>query len=97
MCDVEGFVYLPLLKETDYVPKHKYSYGEEIRGQSERIAARWGLQGQFCTKVESQSWDEERHQWIVKMRRTLGEDLRAENLTVYADCVVGAGGVLSIP
>ncbi|KAK7734887.1 hypothetical protein SLS63_004308 [Diaporthe eres] len=97
MCDVEGFVYLPLLEETGYIPKHKYSYGEEIRGQSERIAARWGLQGQFCTKVDSQTWDEERHQWVVKMRRTLGEDLGAEELTVYADFVVGAGGVLSIP
>ncbi|KAL2285486.1 hypothetical protein FJTKL_08149 [Diaporthe vaccinii] len=97
MCDVKGFVYLPLLEETGYVPKHKYSYGEEIRGQSERIATRWGLQGQFCTKVDRQTWDGERHQWVVTMRRTLGEDLGAANLTVYADFVVGAGGVLSIP
>ncbi|KAH8745897.1 cyclohexanone 1,2-monooxygenase [Diaporthe sp. PMI_573] len=97
MCDVEGFVYLPLLEETGYVPKHKYSYGQEIRGQSERIAAKWGLQGQFCTKVDSQTWDEDKHQWVVRMTRTLGEDLRTERLTVYADFVVGAGGILSIP
>lgn len=97
MCDVEGFVYLPLLEETGYIPKHKYSYGEEIRGQSERIAAKWGLQGQFCTKVDSQTWDDKKHQWVVKMSRTLGEDLGVERLTVYADFVIGAGGVLSIP
>ncbi|KAK2611189.1 hypothetical protein N8I77_004556 [Diaporthe amygdali] len=97
MCDVEGFVYLPLLEETGYIPKHKYSYGEEIRGQSERIAAKWGLQGQFCTKIDCQTWDEHRHQWIVKMTRILGEDVQHEDLMVYADFVVGAGGVLSIP
>ncbi|KAJ0121625.1 cyclohexanone 1-2-monooxygenase [Diaporthe amygdali] len=97
MCDVEGFVYLPLLEETGYIPKHKYSYGEEIRGQSERIAAKWGLQGQFCTKIDCQTWDEHRHQWVVKMTRTLGKGVKHEDLTVYADFVVGAGGVLSIP
>lgn len=101
MCDVEGFVYLPLLEETGYVPKHKYSYGDEIRGQSERIAARWGLQGQFCTKVDKQVWDEDRGQWMVEMSRTVlskeGGGPQTENLTVYADFVVAAGGVLSIP
>lgn len=100
MCDVEGFVYLPLLEETGYVPKHKYSYGDEIRGQSERIADKWGLQGQFCTKVDKQVWDEHRRQWVVEMSRTLprGDEVsQAEKLTVYADFVVAAGGVLSIP
>ncbi|POS68648.1 hypothetical protein DHEL01_v212958 [Diaporthe helianthi] len=99
MCDVEGFVYLPLLEETGYVPKHKYSYGDEIRGQSERIAAKWGLQGQFCTKVDKQVWDEQRHQWVVDLRRTFTKDgaSEPEKLTVYADFVVAAGGVLSVP
>ncbi|KAM0493203.1 hypothetical protein ACHAP8_009382 [Fusarium lateritium] len=31
MCDVEGYCYLPLLEETGYMPKHKYSVGAEIR------------------------------------------------------------------
>ncbi|KAL6711489.1 hypothetical protein ACN47E_004423 [Coniothyrium glycines] len=97
MCDVEGFVYLPLLEETGYVPKHKYSYGAEIRGQSERIAKKWGLQGQFCTKVESQTWDEGRKQWIVKMTRTLGNVSQPEVFTVDADFVVLTGGILAIP
>jgi cation diffusion facilitator CzcD-associated flavoprotein CzcO len=38
MCDVEGYIYLPLLEKTGYMPKHRYSYGAEIRQQSERIA-----------------------------------------------------------
>ena len=35
MCYVEGYIYLPLLEETGYIPKRKYSYGAEIRGQNE--------------------------------------------------------------
>ncbi|KZL85936.1 phenylacetone monooxygenase protein [Colletotrichum incanum] len=51
MCDVEGYIYMPLLEETGYVPKNKYSYGAEIRGQCERIAAHYQLRGQFCTRL----------------------------------------------
>lgn len=31
MCDVSSDVYMPLLEETEYIPKHKYSYGQELR------------------------------------------------------------------
>jgi hypothetical protein len=58
MCDVEGYCYLPLLEETGYVPKHKYSYGAEIRHNTEVIAAHYGFQGMFCTKVDNQVWDD---------------------------------------
>ncbi|KAL4938890.1 hypothetical protein BDV06DRAFT_225573 [Aspergillus oleicola] len=30
-CDLESYVYLPLLEETGYVPSHKYSPGAEIK------------------------------------------------------------------
>ena len=30
MCDVESYVYLPLLEEMGYLPKHKYSFAPEI-------------------------------------------------------------------
>lgn len=31
MCDVAADVYMPMLEETGYMPKHKYSYGQELR------------------------------------------------------------------
>lgn len=43
MCDVEGYCYLPLLEETGYVSKHKYSFGAEIRGQNERAVKYFGI------------------------------------------------------
>ena len=39
-CDIESYIYLPLLEETGYIPKEKYSYAPEIlralRGASAR-------------------------------------------------------------
>ncbi|KAE8387318.1 hypothetical protein BDV23DRAFT_195900 [Aspergillus alliaceus] len=54
MCDVEGYIYLPVLEETGYVPKHRYSYGAEIRCKSV-----------FSTRVKRLEWSEEAAQWII--------------------------------
>jgi cation diffusion facilitator CzcD-associated flavoprotein CzcO len=51
--------------------------------------------GQFCTKIESQIWDDERKVRVVLMTRTLGEN--TETITVFADFVFIAGGILNIP
>ena len=29
-CDIESYCYVPLLEETGYMPKHRYSFGPEI-------------------------------------------------------------------
>ena len=31
MCDVESYIYLPMLEELGYVPTERYASGEEIR------------------------------------------------------------------
>ncbi|XP_014555288.1 hypothetical protein COCVIDRAFT_38927 [Bipolaris victoriae FI3] len=97
MCDVEGYIYLPLLEETGYVPKHKYSYGAEIRGQNERAAKHFGIQGQFCTRIDSQIWDDDKKVWVVQLTRTMDANAKTERLTVFADFVIVGGGVLNIP
>ncbi|KAF7553245.1 hypothetical protein G7Z17_g3753 [Cylindrodendrum hubeiense] len=97
MCDIEGYIYLPLLEETGYIPRHKYSYGPEIRGQSERIAAKWNIRGLFCTKVDSQVWNDDKGRWSLEMTRSLGPGQDAVHMSVKAQFVFPAGGVLSIP
>ena len=37
MCDVESYIYLPLLEELGYVPKEKYSHAPEILEHSQAI------------------------------------------------------------
>ncbi|WYZ45035.1 hypothetical protein EsH8_VIII_000351 [Colletotrichum jinshuiense] len=97
MCDVEGYIYMPLLEETGYVPKLKYSHGSEIRGQSERIAAKWNLRALFSTKVDSQEWDEASGEWVVKMTHNQGPKRGEKGLTVRAQFVFTAGGLFYTP
>jgi hypothetical protein len=48
MCDVESYVYLPLLEELGYVPKHKYSFAPEILEHSRNIARHFDLYRDAC-------------------------------------------------
>ena len=34
MCDVESYIYLPMLEELDYIPTQRYAFGEEILAPS---------------------------------------------------------------
>src|SRR5687768_14511235 len=40
-CDVESYIYLPLLEETGYVPKEKYTRAPEILEHCHRIARQY--------------------------------------------------------
>ena len=50
MCDGESYIYLPLLEETGYMPKHKYSYGPELRDYCNIIAKKWQLRTRLFSK-----------------------------------------------
>src|SRR5579864_9454357 len=43
MCDVESYMYIPMLEEFDYIPTKRYAFGEEIRQHLDRIADRYDL------------------------------------------------------
>src|SRR5712692_6427467 len=42
-CDIESYIYLPLLEETGYIPKEKYSYAPEISEHAKRIGRHFDL------------------------------------------------------
>ncbi|KAJ5657553.1 uncharacterized protein N7484_001202 [Penicillium longicatenatum] len=52
-CDIESYIYLPLLEETGYMPSGKYVGGIEIQEHAVRIAKKWNLarQTSFGTSV----------------------------------------------
>ncbi len=76
-CDIESYVYLPLLEETGYMPKEKYSFAPEIFEHSKRIGKHFGLyeRALFQTQVKEARWDEADGRWTVKTDR--GDVLRA--------------------
>jgi cyclohexanone monooxygenase len=66
-CDVDSYCYLPLLEETGYMPKEKYSFAPEIFEHARRIATTFNLYDFACfrTRVTELRWDEDLARWIV--------------------------------
>ncbi len=70
-CDVESYIYLPLLEETGYIPVEKYSRGPEILAHARRIAETFDLyrDAVFQTEVTGMEWDDAAAQWILRTNR----------------------------
>ncbi|MGM7678606.1 flavin-containing monooxygenase [Microbacterium sp. A94] len=82
MCDIEAHIYLPMLEELEYAPKHRYSYGPEMLHLSQRIGREHGLyeKALFQTSVTDASWDEDNARWIVRTDR--GDEVTADILII---------------
>jgi len=76
-CDIESYIYLPLLEEIGYVPKEKYSRAPEILAHSRAIGEHFDLYrgALFQTEVTRMDWDEAAARWIVATNR--GDALKA--------------------
>ncbi len=70
-CDIESYIYLPLLEETGYMPKEKYSFAPEILDHSRRIAQKFDLYrgALFQTQIKEMRWDEKESRWLVSTNR----------------------------
>ncbi|WP_406690472.1 NAD(P)/FAD-dependent oxidoreductase [Saccharopolyspora sp. ID03-671] len=79
-CDIESYVYLPLLEEVGYVPRWKYSPGEEIRQHARAIGRTFDLYRDACfqTGVTELRWDD--GEWVVRTDR--GDAMRATYVVV---------------
>jgi cation diffusion facilitator CzcD-associated flavoprotein CzcO len=76
-CDVESYIYLPLLEELGYVPKEKYTHAPEILEHSRRIGEHFDLYRNACfqTEVTDMRWDDAEARWIISTNR--GDRMRA--------------------
>ena len=76
-CDIESYVYLPLLEETGFLPTERYASGAEILGYSQVLARRFDLyrDALFQTEVTGLDWDEANRRWLVSTNR--GDVLRS--------------------
>ena len=75
-CDIESYVYLPLLEETGFMPTKKYTEAAEILEYSRIIGRKYRLYdgALFQTQVTRMDWDEAASRWIVSTDR--GDTLR---------------------
>jgi cyclohexanone monooxygenase len=89
-CDVESYIYLPMLEELGYLPSQRYPKAVEIYAHCQKLAQRFDLYpaALFQTQVRRVEWDESRRRWRVGTDR---ED------AIYARFVVSCTGLLSTP
>ncbi|MBM3672148.1 MAG: NAD(P)/FAD-dependent oxidoreductase [Actinobacteria bacterium] len=92
-CDVESYIYMPMLEEMDYIPSSRYATGHEIRRHLDAIAHKYDLvdDALFHTGVESSEWDEGLARWVLRTDR--GDEIRARYL-VHA---VGILNLMKLP
>ncbi|MDB5481428.1 MAG: putative monooxygenase [Caulobacteraceae bacterium] len=90
MCDVESYIYMPLLEELGYIPTQKYANAEEIRAHALRIGRHFNLypNALFQTQVTRIEWNPDRSRWVVSTNR--GDSL-------HARFVILGGGPLNHP
>ena len=76
-CDIESYIYLPLLEETGYLPKEKYSFAPEILAHARTIGEQYNLYENACfqTEVTAMRWDGDALRWILETNR--GDAMKA--------------------
>jgi cyclohexanone monooxygenase len=81
-CDIESYVYLPLLEETGYVPPKKYIDGADILEYSKLIARKYDLYRDvlFQTEVQEVHWDADASRWVIQTNR--GDAFKARFLVM---------------
>ncbi|MBC7496355.1 MAG: NAD(P)/FAD-dependent oxidoreductase, partial [Sphingomonadaceae bacterium] len=77
-CDVESYIYLPLLEETGYMPTERYSKAAEIREHCRRIARHFAIYDEaiFSTQVTRLTWGGGAARWRVETDR--GDEFQAQ-------------------
>jgi len=70
-CDIESYMYLPLLEETGYIPKEKYSFAPEIFEHAQRIGKHFNLYEKACfqTQIKEARWDDQEGRWTITTDR----------------------------
>ncbi|MBV1876782.1 MAG: NAD(P)/FAD-dependent oxidoreductase [Pseudomonadales bacterium] len=86
-CDVESFVYFPLLEELDYIPKERYSHAPEILDHSIAIAKKYDLYRDTCfqTEVTELRWDEVTNLWTIQTDRK--DQIKAHYVVMANGCL----------
>ncbi|MFD1813297.1 flavin-containing monooxygenase [Rhodococcus gannanensis] len=70
-CDIESYIYLPLLEELGYIPSRRYAFGPEIRKHCIAIAKQFDLyrNSLFQTAVTGMEWNDDTRRWTVSTDR----------------------------
>lgn len=70
-CDIESYIYMPLLEELGYMPTEKYAKAKELLKHSRMIGEKYDLYSKalFQTETHTMRWDEEEGKWSTHTSR----------------------------
>ena len=70
-CDMEAYIYLPLLEELGVMPPRRFAHGAEILAHSQAIARHFDLYRDACfqTRVTQLEWNEAEALWTIRTNR----------------------------
>ncbi|KAF2711036.1 FAD/NAD(P)-binding domain-containing protein [Pleomassaria siparia CBS 279.74] len=70
-CDIESYIYMPLLEEIGYMPSEKYARAKELLAHSRMIGEKFGLYPRtlFQTEVKSLRWNDGEGLWLTSTSR----------------------------
>jgi len=76
-CDIEAYIYLPLLEELNYIPRERYSHAPEIMAHTQAIGRKYDLYDDvlFQTEVTGMEWIEAEAKWLLTTNR--GDRMKA--------------------
>ena len=77
-CDIESYIYFPLLEETNFIPQRKYTNAPETLEYCGVISEKFRLHENAIlqTEVTDTSWSDEEGVWKVSTNR--GDDIKAK-------------------
>ena len=70
-CDIESYIYFPLLEETNFIPKRKYTNAPETLDYFNVISEKFSLKENalFQTEVNEVKWLSDEKLWCIKTNR----------------------------
>ena len=89
-CDIESYIYFPLLEETNFIPKRKYTDAAETLDYFKVLSDKFSLKENalFQTEVNEVKWISDEKLWFIKTNR---QD------SIKARYVIHANGFLNRP
>ena len=81
-CDIESYIYLPLLEEIGFMPKEKYTRAPEILDHSRKVAEHYDLYRDVTTSLELADFDK-MEQIRARVDEIVADPTTAEALKPY--------------
>ena len=96
-CDIESYIYLPLLEDLGYMPTERYTRTDEIWKYARQMGRHFDLykDALFQTRVTDLRWDDESERWTVATDR--GDEISARFVVLASGLMFSRPKLPGIP